>query len=59
MGNYAHKHWTQEGEKPPVGLILCSEPDDALLQYSLEGLPNQVMAREYLLALAKEKRLAL
>ncbi|MGA3008535.1 MAG: DUF1016 domain-containing protein, partial [Opitutaceae bacterium] len=39
--------------------ILCSEPDDALAQYSLEGLPNQVMTREYRLALPKEKRLAL
>jgi predicted nuclease of restriction endonuclease-like (RecB) superfamily len=57
--NYARKHWTQEGENPPVGLILCSEPDDALARYSLEGLPNQVMTREYRLALPKEKRLAL
>lgn len=56
--NYARKHWTNEGENPPVGLILCSEPNDALAQYSLEGLPNQVMTREYRLALPAEKQLA-
>src|SRR6185312_16728871 len=56
--NYAQKHWTNEGENPPVGLILCSEPDDALAQYALDGLPNKIMAREYKLALPAEKQLA-
>jgi predicted nuclease of restriction endonuclease-like (RecB) superfamily len=56
--NYARKHWTNEGENPPVGLILCSQPNDALAQYSLEGLPNKVLAREYKLALPEAKRLA-
>ncbi|HVW22009.1 MAG TPA: PDDEXK nuclease domain-containing protein [Opitutaceae bacterium] len=56
--NYARQHWTNEGENPPVGLILCSEPDDALAQYSLEGLPNKILAREYRLALPAERKLA-
>ena len=55
--NYAREHWTNEGENPPVGLILCSEPDDALAKYALEGLPNKVLAREYKLALPQEKQL--
>src|SRR5208337_5219884 len=49
--NYARKHWTNEGENPPVGLILCSQPNDALAQYALEGLRNKVLAREYKLML--------
>lgn len=49
---------SQEGENPPVGLILCSEPDDALAKYALEKLPNKVLAREYRLALPEEKALA-
>jgi len=57
--NYAREHWMQPGENPPVGLILCSEPNDALAKYALEGLPNKVLAREYRLALPAEKRLAL
>jgi YhcG PDDEXK nuclease domain len=55
--NYARENRTREGENPPVGLILCSEPDDALAKYALEGLPNKVLAREYKLALPAEKRL--
>ena len=56
--NYAREHWMQEGENPPVGLILCSKPDDALAKYALEGLPNKVLAREYKLALPDENALA-
>ena len=56
--NYAREHWTQPGENPPVGLILCSEKNEAVARYALEGLPTKVLAREYRLALPDEKRLA-
>jgi predicted nuclease of restriction endonuclease-like (RecB) superfamily len=56
--NYAREHWVQPGENPPVGLILCSEKNDAVARYTLEGLPSKVLAREYRLALPDEKRLA-
>lgn len=56
--NYAKKHWTNEGENPPVGLILCSETNDALAEYALDGLPNKVLAREYKSALPEPKLLA-
>ena len=56
--NYAREHWTNEGENPPVGLILCAQKDDAVARYALEGLPNKVVAREYLTALPNEKVLA-
>ena len=56
--NYAREHWMREGENPPVGLILCSEKDEALAQYALEGLSNNVLAAEYRIALPDEKTLA-
>jgi predicted nuclease of restriction endonuclease-like (RecB) superfamily len=56
--NYAREHWTNEGENPPIGLILCAQKDDAVARYALEGLPNKVVAREYLTTLPKEKVLA-
>lgn len=56
--NYAREHWTLADENPPVGLILCSEQDNAVAHYALEGLRNTVLAREYQLALPDEKRLA-
>jgi hypothetical protein len=55
--NYARAHWTQPGENPPVGLILCATKDEAVAKYALEGLPNKVLAREYKLALPDEKLL--
>ena len=56
--NYAREHWVREGENPPVGLILCSEKDEALAQYALDGLSNNVMAAEYRINLPNEKLLA-
>ena len=56
--NYAREHWVREGENPPVGLILCSEKDEALARYALDGLPNNVMAGEYRITLPDEKLLA-
>ena len=56
--NYAREHWAREGENPPVGLILCSEKDEALAQYALEGLSNKVMAAEYRITLPNETVLA-
>ena len=56
--NYAREHWMREDENPPVGLILCSEKDEAIAQYALEGLPNKVMAAEYRVTLPDEDLLA-
>ena len=56
--NYAREHWMREGENPPVGLILCSEKDEALARYALEGLSNNVLAAEYRIALPDETVLA-
>ncbi|MEH2144770.1 PDDEXK nuclease domain-containing protein [Nostoc sp.] len=54
--NYAREHWTYPGENPPVGLILCSEKDEAVAHYALDNLPN-ILAREYQLKLPDEEKL--
>ena len=56
--NFARDHWTQIGENPPVGLILCTDKDDALAHYAMEGLHNKMLVREYRTALPKESALA-
>ena len=56
--NYAREHWMQTGEHPPVGLILCTDKDDALARYAMEGLGSKMLIREYLTALPKESALA-
>jgi predicted nuclease of restriction endonuclease-like (RecB) superfamily len=53
--NYAKEHWTRDGENPPVGLILCTQRNEAVARYALDGLPNKVLAAEYRIALPDEK----
>lgn len=56
--NYAREHWSQPGENPPVGVILCSGKSEALVRYATDALPNKMLVREYLTALPDEKTLA-
>ena len=56
--NYAREHWTLPEENPPVGLILCTDRNESLARYALDGLPNKVLAAEYRIALPDEKLLA-
>jgi predicted nuclease of restriction endonuclease-like (RecB) superfamily len=56
--NYAREHWTHEGENPPVSLILCSQKDEAIARYALDGLPNKILATEYRTVLPDEQLIA-
>ncbi|OAI57099.1 hypothetical protein AYO49_02905 [Verrucomicrobiaceae bacterium SCGC AG-212-N21] len=56
--NYAQEHWTHPEENPPVGLILCSSAGQNIVRYTLDTLPNKVLAKEYRLALPEEQRIA-
>ncbi len=56
--NYAREHWAHEDENPPVGLILCSQKDEAVAQYALGGLTNKVLPAEYRTTLPDEELLA-
>jgi predicted nuclease of restriction endonuclease-like (RecB) superfamily len=56
--NFAREQWTLPEENPPVGVILCSEQDDALVRYALEGLPSKILVREYQTILPREEVLA-
>lgn len=49
--NYAAEHLTFVEENPPVGLVLCSEHDEAVARYSMGNLTNKILAAQYKLAL--------
>jgi predicted nuclease of restriction endonuclease-like (RecB) superfamily len=49
--NYATEHLTLPEENPPVGLVLCSEHDEAVARYSMGNLTNKILAAQYKLAL--------
>lgn len=55
--NYISEHWKKEDENPPVGLILCSQKDEAVVYYSLKNLPNKILASEYKMQLPDKKLL--
>ncbi len=56
--NYARVQWTRPGENPPVGIILCAQEGAELARYALEGLPSEMLVREYLTVLPEERVLA-
>jgi predicted nuclease of restriction endonuclease-like (RecB) superfamily len=56
--NYARDHWTRADENPPVGLILCTQKDEAVARYALDGLPNKILATEYRTVLPDEQLIA-
>lgn len=55
--NYAREHWTKPGEKPPIGLILCSEADSAVAHYALQGSPNKILTANYKMKLPSPNEL--
>ena len=55
--NYAEKHWTNAGENPPIGLILCAGKDNTVVEYTLKGLSKKIMAADYKAKLPSKKTL--
>ena len=55
--NYFTENEMSEGDNPPVGIILCSQKDNALVHYATGGLPQEVFAARYLLQLPTEEAL--
>jgi predicted nuclease of restriction endonuclease-like (RecB) superfamily len=49
--NYAAEHLTLPEENPPVGLVLCSENDEAVARYSMGNLTNKILTAQYKLVL--------
>lgn len=54
---YYKKHDMQEGENPPVGLILCADADRTIARYALPEGQQQVFAARYQLYLPTEEEL--
>jgi predicted nuclease of restriction endonuclease-like (RecB) superfamily len=55
--NYFTENEMSEGDNPPVGIILCSQKDNALVHYATGGLPQEVFVARYLLQLPTEEAL--
>lgn len=55
--NYYRKHEMTEGDNPPLGIILCADKDDSLVEYTTAGLANEVFVSKYLVALPSKETL--
>ncbi len=45
------------GDSPPVGLLLCTRKDHALVQYALADLPNRLFVSKYQLELPSREQI--
>ena len=55
--NYAKRHLMLPDEADPVGIILCSEKDDAVVEYATGDIRAKVFASEYLTNLPDKETL--
>ncbi len=51
---YYKKHEMYSGDNPPVGLLLCIEKNEALAEYALGGMDNQLFISKYKLELPSQ-----
>jgi hypothetical protein len=55
--NYLQAEEAEERENQPIGIILCSEKEEAHVEYALGGLSNSVFVSRYLLHLPSKEEL--
>lgn len=55
--NYFKENEMAENDNPPIGIILCSHKDNALVHYATGGLPNELFVSKYRLQLPGENEL--
>jgi len=55
--NYYRKHEMADGDNPPVGLLLCTDKDHALVEYALGGMDENLFVSSYKVALPDLKEL--
>ncbi|MBN1863342.1 MAG: DUF1016 family protein [Victivallales bacterium] len=51
------KHMMAEGDNPPVGLLLCTGKDHALVEYAIAAMDNRLFVSKYQLELPSKKDL--
>jgi YhcG PDDEXK nuclease domain len=47
----------QEGDNPPIGIILCSVKNETIVRYATGALDNQIFVSKYMLQLPDENTL--
>lgn len=55
--NWFRKHEMTDGDSPPVGLLLCTRKNHALIEYALAGMDSQLFVSRYQMELPKREEL--
>ncbi len=55
--NYYSENESASNDSAPIGIILCSGKDEALVKYATMGLSKQVFVSKYLINLPSENEL--
>ncbi len=55
--NYYTRELMNEGDNPPIGILLCADKSDTLVKYTLPEDNNQIYASKYMTYLPSEEEL--
>ena len=55
--SWYRKHMMADGDNAPVGILLCTQKDHALVEYALAGMDNKLFVSKYQLELPKKEEM--
>lgn len=55
--SYYREHEMNEGDNPPVGILLCTRKGEKMVEYALAGMDNHLFVSTYMLTLPDEQTL--
>ena len=55
--SWYRKNMMADGDKPPVGILLCTQKDHALVEYALAGMDNHLFVSKYQLELPRKEEI--
>jgi len=53
--SWYRKNMMTEGDNPPIGILLCTDKNHALVEYALAGMDNNLFVSKYQLELPKKE----
>ena len=58
MYNYYERELMNEGDNPPIGIVLCADRSESVVKYTLPENETQIFAPKYKLYLPSEEELS-
>ena len=56
--SYYRKHQMTGGDQPPIGILLCTNKNEELVEYALAGMSNQLFVSRYQVQLPDKEQMA-